>query len=188
MDQVIQIGGALLILAAFAGVQFGRMRPETRLYLGLNLAGSAILAVLAARRLAVGLRPARGRLGGRLRLGSAQAESLANKAPSGSSRSLVGSALFDLEVADHADPEAEPRVGVVVEEVVLGLEADRREPQLVGGGVGDAAVQPAPDPAVFAAGRRRSDRVGPLDRVAALFEGSPRRGRPAWPTVLRLPW
>ena len=47
MDQVIQVGGALLILAAFAGVQFGRMRPDTRLYLGLNLIGSAILAVLA---------------------------------------------------------------------------------------------------------------------------------------------
>jgi hypothetical protein len=47
VDQVIQVAGALLILAAFAGVQFDRMRPETRLYLGLNLAGSAILAVLA---------------------------------------------------------------------------------------------------------------------------------------------
>jgi hypothetical protein len=47
VDQVIQIAGALLILAAFAGVQFGWMRPETRLYLLLNLAGSAVLAVLA---------------------------------------------------------------------------------------------------------------------------------------------
>ena len=47
MDQVIQVVGALLILAAFAGVQFGRMRPETRIYLTLNLIGSAILAVLA---------------------------------------------------------------------------------------------------------------------------------------------
>ena len=47
MDQVIQIAGALLILAAFAGVQFGWMRPDTRVYLALNLAGSAILAVLA---------------------------------------------------------------------------------------------------------------------------------------------
>ena len=90
-----------------------------------------------------------------------------------------GSALFDLEVADHADPEAEPGVGVVVEGVVLGLEADRREPELVGGGVGDAAVQAAPDAAVCAAGGRRGDRVGPLDRVASLFEGSPGRGRAA---------
>lgn len=47
MDQVIQIVGALLILAAFAAVQFERMRPDSRLYLTLNLLGSAILAVLA---------------------------------------------------------------------------------------------------------------------------------------------
>jgi len=47
MDQLIQIAGALLILTAFAAVQFGRMSPETRVYLTLNLVGSAILAVLA---------------------------------------------------------------------------------------------------------------------------------------------
>ncbi|HSS42949.1 MAG TPA: hypothetical protein VLK37_10435 [Solirubrobacterales bacterium] len=47
MDQVIQIIGALLILAAFAAVQFDRMRPDSRLYLALNLLGSLILAVLA---------------------------------------------------------------------------------------------------------------------------------------------
>jgi hypothetical protein len=47
MDQLIQIVGALLILTAFAAVQFDRMRPESRLYLTLNLIGSAILAVLA---------------------------------------------------------------------------------------------------------------------------------------------
>lgn len=47
MDQLIQVVGALLILAAFAAVQFERMRPDSRLYLALNLAGSAILAVLA---------------------------------------------------------------------------------------------------------------------------------------------
>jgi hypothetical protein len=47
VDQVIQVVGALLILAAFAAVQFERMRPDSRLYLTLNLAGSAILAVLA---------------------------------------------------------------------------------------------------------------------------------------------
>jgi hypothetical protein len=47
MDQAIQIVGALLILAAFAAVQFDRMRPDSRLYLVLNLVGSAILAVLA---------------------------------------------------------------------------------------------------------------------------------------------
>ena len=71
MDQVIQIVGALLILAAFAAVQFERMRPDSRLYLALNLVGSAILAVLAVARLPVGLRPARGRLGDRLRAGGA---------------------------------------------------------------------------------------------------------------------
>jgi hypothetical protein len=47
VDQVIQIVGALLILAAFTAVQRDRMRPDSRLYLALNLVGSAILAVLA---------------------------------------------------------------------------------------------------------------------------------------------
>jgi len=49
MDQVIQVIGALLILAAFAAVQFERMEPSSRLYLALNLVGPAILAVLALR-------------------------------------------------------------------------------------------------------------------------------------------
>jgi membrane-bound ClpP family serine protease len=48
MDQVIQVAGALLILTAFAAVQFERMQPSSRLYLILNLLGSAILAILAA--------------------------------------------------------------------------------------------------------------------------------------------
>ena len=47
MDQVVQVVGALLILTAFAAVQFERMRPDSRVYLALNLVGSAILAVLA---------------------------------------------------------------------------------------------------------------------------------------------
>ena len=47
MDQVIQVVGALLILTAFAAVQFERMRPDSRMYLALNLVGSVILAVLA---------------------------------------------------------------------------------------------------------------------------------------------
>lgn len=47
MDQLIQIIGALLILAGFAAVQFERMRPDSQLYLALNLVGSAILTVLA---------------------------------------------------------------------------------------------------------------------------------------------
>jgi hypothetical protein len=47
MDQVIQVVGALLILVAFTAVQAQRMRPDSRLYLALNLVGSAVLAVLA---------------------------------------------------------------------------------------------------------------------------------------------
>jgi DMSO/TMAO reductase YedYZ heme-binding membrane subunit len=47
MDQVVQVVGALLILAAFGAVQFERMSPASRLYLTLNLVGSVILAVLA---------------------------------------------------------------------------------------------------------------------------------------------
>ena len=47
MDQLIQVVGALLILAGFAAVQFERMSPDSRLYLTLNLLGSIILAVLA---------------------------------------------------------------------------------------------------------------------------------------------
>jgi hypothetical protein len=47
VDQVIQIVGALLILAAYAAAQFERMETTSRAYLTLNLVGSAILAVLA---------------------------------------------------------------------------------------------------------------------------------------------
>ena len=47
MDQVIQVVGALLILAAFAAAQFGWMRVDSRVYLALNLVGSVILAYLA---------------------------------------------------------------------------------------------------------------------------------------------
>jgi hypothetical protein len=46
--QVTQVVGALLILAAFAAAQFDRLHPHSRLYLVLNLVGSAILTVLAA--------------------------------------------------------------------------------------------------------------------------------------------
>jgi len=47
MDQVVQVAGALLILAAFAAAQFGRLDVESRVYLWLNLVGSLILTVLA---------------------------------------------------------------------------------------------------------------------------------------------
>ena len=43
MDQLIQIGGALLVLAAFTAAQLGRVDPYSRPYLVLNLAGSSIL-------------------------------------------------------------------------------------------------------------------------------------------------
>jgi hypothetical protein len=44
---VVQIVGALLILAAYAAAQFGVFDQASRIYLVLNLVGSAILAVLA---------------------------------------------------------------------------------------------------------------------------------------------
>lgn len=47
MDQVVQVVGALLILAGFAGQQMGRISAASRTYLVLNLVGSVILAVLA---------------------------------------------------------------------------------------------------------------------------------------------
>jgi hypothetical protein len=47
-DQFIQIFGAVLILVAYAGAQFGRMSQHSLVYLALNAVGSAILGVLAA--------------------------------------------------------------------------------------------------------------------------------------------
>jgi hypothetical protein len=47
MAQVIQIIGALVILGAFAASQLGELPTDSRLYLALNVVGSAILAVLA---------------------------------------------------------------------------------------------------------------------------------------------
>ena len=47
MAQVVQIVGALLILAAFAAAQFHKLDVESKTYLWLNLVGSAILAALA---------------------------------------------------------------------------------------------------------------------------------------------
>ena len=48
MEQLIQIIGAILILAGYAGAQFGRFDQKSIAYLVLNLVGSVILAVLAA--------------------------------------------------------------------------------------------------------------------------------------------
>jgi hypothetical protein len=48
MDQVVQVLGSLLILAAFGAAQRGWLDTTSRAYLLLNLVGSAVLAVLAA--------------------------------------------------------------------------------------------------------------------------------------------
>jgi hypothetical protein len=47
MEQVVQVAGALLILAAYAAAQFDYLNPHSRAYLLLNVAGAGILAVLA---------------------------------------------------------------------------------------------------------------------------------------------
>jgi hypothetical protein len=49
MLQLLQLVGAMMVLAGFAMVQFGVARATSTGYLALNLAGSAILAVLALR-------------------------------------------------------------------------------------------------------------------------------------------
>ncbi len=46
-DQIIQIVGALLILAGFILTQVNLLDADSYLYLVLNLAGATILAVLA---------------------------------------------------------------------------------------------------------------------------------------------
>jgi hypothetical protein len=46
-QQILQVGGALLVLAGYALAQFRVLDQRSPLYLLLNLAGSAILAVLA---------------------------------------------------------------------------------------------------------------------------------------------
>jgi hypothetical protein len=48
MDQVAQIIGAMLILSAYIASQQNRMRLDSVQFLGLNTAGAAILAVVAA--------------------------------------------------------------------------------------------------------------------------------------------
>lgn len=47
MSGTLQILGALLVLTPFTLVQLGMLRVDARLYLWLNLVGSALLAVLA---------------------------------------------------------------------------------------------------------------------------------------------
>ena len=47
MDQVPQIGGAVLVLAAFAALQRGSLAPHSRLYLWLNVLGAGVLTGVA---------------------------------------------------------------------------------------------------------------------------------------------
>jgi hypothetical protein len=47
MDQLLQVLGALMVLAAFAAAQFRMLDARSYPYLLLNMVGSAILAVLA---------------------------------------------------------------------------------------------------------------------------------------------
>ena len=47
MEQILQVTGAVLVLAGFALAQFGVLEQRSYTYLLLNLIGSAILAVLA---------------------------------------------------------------------------------------------------------------------------------------------
>lgn len=54
MEQVIQVFGSLLILAAFLESQRGRLSTDSRAYLLLNLVGSVILAALAAVEVQLG--------------------------------------------------------------------------------------------------------------------------------------
>lgn len=53
-EQMIQVAGSLLILAAFVASQKGRLSTSSMPYLVLNLVGSAVLAVLAALHLQYG--------------------------------------------------------------------------------------------------------------------------------------
>ena len=54
MDQAVQVFGSLLILAGFVGAQFGVTSTKSRLYPALNLAGSILLAIMAAVGLQLG--------------------------------------------------------------------------------------------------------------------------------------
>jgi hypothetical protein len=53
--QLISLGGAAMILAAYGGQQLGRMDRGGGLYLGLNLVGSAILTFSAICARSLGL-------------------------------------------------------------------------------------------------------------------------------------
>ncbi len=48
ISQLVSIAGAAMVLGAFAGLQLRRMHPFGLIYLVLNVAGSACLALAAA--------------------------------------------------------------------------------------------------------------------------------------------
>jgi len=54
MDQIVQVLGSLLILAAFVGAQRGWLSTTSRRYLWLNLIGASVLTVLAAHERQLG--------------------------------------------------------------------------------------------------------------------------------------
>ncbi len=55
IGQIVSLIGAAMILAAFGAQQAGRLRPEERAYLWLNLLGSAILTYFAVEAKNLGL-------------------------------------------------------------------------------------------------------------------------------------
>ncbi len=71
MGTILQVAGALLILAGYAAAQARLTGQDSYPYLLANLAGSALLAVLAFGREAMGVRASGGCLGGDLGLGVA---------------------------------------------------------------------------------------------------------------------
>lgn len=49
MGQAVQVAGSLLILVPFVMAQLGRLTPNSLQYIVLNLVGSTVLAIDAAR-------------------------------------------------------------------------------------------------------------------------------------------
>lgn len=47
LDQLVQIVGSVIVLAAFAAAQAGRVDPKSLVYVVLNVVGSGVLAVEA---------------------------------------------------------------------------------------------------------------------------------------------
>jgi hypothetical protein len=55
IGQIVSLVGAAMILLAFAGQQSGKLKPEARSYLLLNLFGAAILTYFAVEARNLGL-------------------------------------------------------------------------------------------------------------------------------------